>query len=135
METMKVAGTALLIAVLNLASAVLGFWCFKLTGNSDQLLIQVPVMLISGITLVALVAGRIQRRNPGAEGSWFMAVFLLAFPLGGIAFTLFHFMVAGYLTSFGNIAALWMLQFAENVVALPLGVSLAHRKSVGAPQS
>ncbi|MBU2500280.1 hypothetical protein KJ682_03010 [bacterium] len=135
MDKNRIAGAALLVAVLNLASAVLGFWFFKLTGGSDQLLIQVPVTLISGITLVAPVAGRIQRRHPRAEGSRFMAVFLLAFPLGGIAFTLFHFMVAGYLTSFGNIAALWMLQFAENVVALPLGVSLAHRKSVGAPQS
>ena len=57
----------------------------------------------------------------------YMTVLLLAFPIGAAVFTGVHFVITGYLTSFGNIGPIWGLQFAENLIALPMAVAFERR--------
>ncbi len=118
---------SLIVSVLSLASVVVGFLSFKLSGAEHQLLVQIPVTLAVG---VLMIMGSVIwfRRAFGLEaGADKMAVILLALPLGAVVFTGLHYVMTGYLTSFGNIGPLWGLQFAENMFAFPLAAELEKR--------
>ncbi|RKZ16887.1 hypothetical protein DRQ50_05620 [bacterium] len=119
--------SAVVVAVLNLASIGLGFWAFKLTGGTAQLAVQVPVCLVCGILLVMTWVVGFRRVNGLVAGEDHMAVFLLAFPVGAVVLVAVHYVVTGYLTSVGNIIAVVALQFVQNVLALPLAAGLERR--------
>jgi hypothetical protein len=120
-RTLKLTLGALFLSVVNQASIVVGFLCFKLSASDEQLAVQVPVTLITGIVLAAVLVRRLRRFLGPARGADHATVFLLAFPLGAAVFTPVHYVFTGYLTSFGNIAGLWMVQLFENAIAIPLG--------------
>lgn len=127
MPRTKILLSALIISILNLASVVIGFTLYKLSGDAPQLLVQIPAALVSGILLVMVWVVGFRRVNGLKAPEDYMAVLLLAFPIGAAVFTGVHFVVTGYLTSFGNIGPIWGLQFAENMLALPLAVAFKRR--------
>jgi hypothetical protein len=119
--------SALVVAALNIGSVVLGYLCYLLAGVSAQLAVQVPVALLSGIGLVLVWAVRFPRLGGLRRGVHHLAVLLLALPVGAAAFAVAHYVFSGYLTSFGNILALWAVQLAENVPALLMAHAVTRR--------
>jgi len=92
----KILLSALIISVLNLASVVIGFTLYKLSGGAPQLLVQIPAAVVSGILLVAVWVIGFRRVNGLSAGEDYMAVLLLAFPIGAAVFTGVHFVITGY---------------------------------------
>ena len=115
------------IAVINLASIAVGFFAYSLIENSPQLLIRFSVGYSVGLAGVVGWLVLLRRWHTLVPGSDYMLVFLLSFPLGAVFFTGVHYAVTGYLTSFGNIGGAWAMQFAENVVALPIAAAILRR--------
>lgn len=112
------------IAAINLASIVIGFLAYYLLGNMPQLAVQVPVAFVVGILGVAAWLVLFRKFHKLVPDQDYIIVFLAAFPMGTILFALVHYVVTGYLTSFGNIGGVWGLQFAENIIALPIVASM-----------
>ena len=120
MQWSEILLSALVISVLNLASVVIGFLSYIFSGAEAQLLVQIPVSLISGVLLVIGWIVGFRRLHRLSAGEDFIAVMLVAYPMGAVIFTGVHYVVTGYLTSLGNIGPLWGLQLAENALALPV---------------
>jgi hypothetical protein len=57
----------------------------------------------------------------------FILVFLLAFPCTAIVFVPVHFLVTGYLTGIGNIAAIGAYQIPMNALALAISAAILQR--------
>ena len=112
------------IAAVNLASIVVGFLVYSLIGDVPQLAVQLPVALAVGILGVAAWLLLFRRFHQLVPDEDYIIVFLAAFPMGTVLFALVHYAVTGYLTSFGNIGGVWGLQFAENMIALPVVASI-----------
>lgn len=103
---------ATFISLINLASIVLGFWAYRLADSTNQILVQVPVAVLSGSAIIALWLARLPR-----SGAEYAVVSLLAFPVGAAIFTVAHYALTGYVTSVGNILGLWGVQISEILVA------------------
>ena len=131
MRLIRLFAVAVIIAVINLASIVAGFWAYRLLDGPGQLIVQIPVAMATGICGVMLFCAGPARRLGLEPGPDYILVILLAFPAAALIFTCIHFLVAGYLTSFGNILGAWSLQFAENTLALLMATALVrHRHQV-----
>jgi len=120
--------SAAVIAVVNLASIVVGFVVFSLLENAPQLVIQVPVAFAFGMLGVVAWLVLFRRFHKLVPDEDYIVVFLMGFPLGAVLFTCVHYLVTGYLTSFGNIGGAWAMQFAENTIALPVAASILRRR-------
>ncbi len=123
----KIFLSSLIVSVLSLASVVIGFLSFKLTGAEHQLLVQIPITLTVGVLLVMMSVIWFRQAFGLEAGADKMAVILLALPLGAVVFTGVHYVVTGYLTSIGNIGPLLGLQFSVNMIAFPLAIEIEKR--------
>lgn len=116
------------VAVINLVSIVAGFWAYRLLDGPGQLIVQIPVAMVTGICGVMLFCAGPARRLGLESGPDCILVILLAFPAAALIFTGLHFMVAGYLTSFGNILGLWSVQLAQNALAMSMAAALMRNR-------
>jgi uncharacterized membrane protein len=119
--------SASVVALVNLASIAVGFVAYSLIEGSSQLLVQIPVGYASGLLGVVGWLVLLRRWHHLVPDTDYMIVFLLSFPLAAIFLTCVHYLVTGYLTSFGNIGGAWAMQFAVNVVALPIAATILNR--------
>jgi hypothetical protein len=117
----------------NLAALLAGFAAYRLLGAADQIAVQAPVAAVSTVAIFAAWLGVSTRVAPGAlgvagarDGVW---IYGLAPAWAAAAFVPVHFITQGYLTSFGNVAALWAFQLAVNAAAVPIGFGAARRKA------
>ena len=116
------------IAVVNMASVGAGFWAWRLVDVSDQLAVQIPVALAIGTLGVTVWLCGGVRLHGLATGRGRAVALALALPVGAVLFVGVHRAATGYLTSFGNIAGLWAVQFVENALALGLAAERAKRE-------
>lgn len=119
---------AIAVSAMNLGSIGAGFWVYRLLEAPSQIIVQIPVAMVTGVVGVMLCcigANRFLGLLPGPD---YMGVFLLAFPFAALIFTGIHFLFTGYLTSFGNIVGAWSVQFMENIVALPMAAALMRSR-------
>jgi zinc transporter ZupT len=119
--------TIVVVSAINLVSIIVGFGAYHLSGGGHQLVVQVPVAILSGIAGVLLwLVGlrRLHRIDPDRDS---ILIFVLAFPAGAVLFTIVHYVVTGSPTSFGNIGGAWVAQLVENLVALPLAAAWTRR--------
>lgn len=114
---------ALVVAGVNIASVVPGFWISRLVGDSSQVLVQLPVAIVTGVCGVVVWLRRGKRLHGLEAGAGHLRAALLALPFGAAVFFAAHYLVTGYPTSFGNIVALWAIQVIENAIAMPIAGS------------
>jgi hypothetical protein len=127
METRKLALNSAVIAVLNLASFVIGFFVFRISGSSAQRIVQGTAAFLAAIALVTgwlILSRNFNGLSPGRD---YPRIFLWAFPWAVVIFVPVHFLVTGYLTGFGNISAIAVYQFAMNALALTLAAAILRR--------
>lgn len=128
MQTVKLVLNALVIGALNLTSFVIGFWIFKLSASGEQRLVQGAAAMLVAIVLVVVWLVVFRKFNRLEIEYDFIKVFLLTFLLTPVIFVPTHFVVTGYLTSWGNILAIAAYQFPMNVLALAISAAILNRR-------
>ena len=119
---------AAVLATLNIMSILAGFAMYKIIGGANQLMIQVPAaVMLTAAGYGAWALFRETRR--GGEYRPTVAesalAYVLAFVWFPIMFVPLHYVTQGYVTSFGNITAVWLFQLPANLLAI--GVSVIAR--------
>jgi len=126
---------AAVISILVFGAVAVGFFAYGLLGVRDQTLVQVPIALISGVAAVVAWLVGTRRVNRLVVDRDYIVVFLAVFPVSAVIWVPVHYVVTGYLTSFGNVGALWGIQFAVNSIALVIAASLVRRASGNHPSA
>ena len=124
----KLALSAFVFAGINFVGIAVGFLAYYVSGNPNQLLIQIPlaaVVSVGGVIVWLLYFGRWHRLELEVDT---ICVFLLSFPAAAVLFTGLHYLFSGYLTAFGNIMALWVFAFLTNIPALALAAAIWRRR-------
>ena len=127
MHTVKLILNATMVSVLNLASLLIGFFIFRISGSGEQRLIQGTAAFIIAVTLVVtwlVVFRKFNRLNVEYD---YIRVFLLAFPCAALVFVPVHFVITGYLTGIGNIVAIGFYLFPMNALALAVAAAFIKR--------
>ncbi len=127
MHSVKLVLNAAVVGVLNLASFLVGFFIFRMSGSGDQRLIQGTAAFLIAVTLVVtwlVVFRKFNRLNVEFD---YIRVFLLAFPCATVVFVPIHLVMTGYLTGIGNIVAIGFYQFPMNAVALAIAAAIIRR--------
>lgn len=124
----RIAASGLVLALINLGSGVLGFWLFKLSGGNRQLDIQLPVTMVVGVILAALWLLRGAPRLGVHPGRGHLLSVLGAFPAVVVLFVPLHFVLTGYLTSFANILAIWLMQALHNAPGMIIAEGIIRER-------
>ena len=119
---------ATILVGISLASIVAGYWLFRILGSSHQLAIQVPSALFTGVFGMVLWLRGFRRTNGLDPRTDYVPTLLLGFPICAILVVAGHYLVTGYLTAFGNVAAAWFVLFAEFLLAAPLAARSSRRE-------
>lgn len=123
--------SATAVAVICLGSVAIGFWGFRISGAADQIAVQAPIALLTGIAGIICWLCLFRRLHHLDSARDYPFVIALSFPVCAAALAFVHRLVTGYWTSFGNIASAWYLLFVQCLVAAPLAAALVRR---GAPR-
>jgi hypothetical protein len=127
LHSAKLILNATVVGVLNLASSVIGFFIFRISGSGEQRLIQGTSAVLIAVTLVVtwlVVFRKFNRLNVEYD---YIRVFLLAFPCTAAIFVPVHYVMTGYLTGIGNIIAIGFYLFPINAVALAIAAAIIRR--------
>jgi hypothetical protein len=127
MQAFKLILNALVIGALNLASFVIGYFIFKLSGRMEQMILQGAAAMIVSVALVVFWLVGFRHFNRLKIEFDYVRVFLLVFPCTPFLFVPVHFLVTGYLTDIGNIVAIAAYQFPMNVLALAIGAAIIRK--------
>lgn len=128
MRFYKLIINAAVISILNIVSFSIGVLGVTLLKPTEHFAVQIPLTITTGVLLVVAWILLGQRHHGLVKGEHFMLVFILAFPVGGVLVMIIHFLTQGGVPSAGFLAATVPLQFAENVIGLPVAVALASRR-------
>jgi len=126
-HSFKLILNAVMIGVLNLASLLIGFFIFRMSGSGEQRLVQGTAALIVAVALVVVWLVLFRKFNRLKVEYDYILVFLLAFPCATMVFVPAHFVMTGYLTGIGNIVAIGAYQFPMNVLALAIAATILRR--------
>ena len=127
MYSVKLILNATIVGVLNLASFVIGFFIFRISGSGEQRLIQGTAAFLIAVTLVVTWLVVFRKFNRLQVEYDYIRVFLLAFPCTAAIFVPAHYVVTGYLTGIGNIIAIGFYLFPMNAVALAVAAAIIRR--------
>jgi hypothetical protein len=121
---------ALVLAVVNLTSVVVGFGSYRIAGSANQIAVQLPIAAV--LSVVGFAAWLVACHRLGqliidletaVDATW---IYLLAVPWAIAVFIPLHFLTQGYLTSVGNILAVAVFQGVVNIIAVPAAVALGR---------
>jgi hypothetical protein len=110
------------LSFVNIASISIGFGVYRSLGSVNQIAVQAPVAALLSV-LCFVVWSLYTQRSPlknimlrtKGEFAWAYFSSLLWNP---VIFVPFHFLTQGYLTSVGNLIALWLFQLPVNLLAI-----------------
>jgi len=122
MKTLRVFLHGFVLTLINIGSILVGFGIYHLLKPVSQIAVQAPsaailciiAFLLWGLLVRRLSAGNLSLRGRGE----FARTFLLALLWSPTIFIPLHYIGRGYLTSFGNIRAMWLFQIPTNFLAL-----------------
>ena len=112
----------LALALLDIGAVLFGFGIYSLVRPANQLAVQVPaavIAVVAGWWFWTWAPGKLgwNGLRPAGPGEA-LQVYLLALAWGPAVFIPLHYVTQGYVTSFGNLAGLWLFQVPSNVLAL-----------------
>ena len=117
---MGIHGSALALA--NIASILAGFGVYYLLRPVNQIAVQAPVAAILSLVAFAVWSlvfwqPRFSRIALQGRAEW-AGMYFAAFLWSALIFIPLHYSTQGYLTSLGNIVAIWLFQCPVNVLAI-----------------
>jgi hypothetical protein len=121
-----------IVSIGSLASILVGFgfyYLLRTTWPVDQLLIQIPVALITlilGFTAWYLLISRIPRLQRFRLVGWgeFLAVYIVSLAITPLIFLPLHFLTQGYISSADNILSILYFQIPTNFITLLTAIYL-----------
>ena len=128
MKAVRLILNAFVIGALNLASFVIGFWIFKLGGAGEQRLVQGTAAFVIAVLFVVVWLVVFRKVNRLEVDHDFVRVFLLVFPCTPVIFIPVHYLVTGYLTGIGNLAAIAAYQFPMNLLGVVIAAAIIRKK-------
>jgi hypothetical protein len=128
MNAVKLILNALVIGALNLASFVIGLFIFKLGAAGDQRPVQGTAALVIAVVLVVTWLVLFRKINRLEVETDFIRVFLLVFPCTPVIFIPVHYLVTGYLTGLGNLAAVAAYQLPMNLLAVAIAAGVIRKR-------
>ena len=122
MKSLRVFLHGFVLTLINIGAILVGFGIYHLLKPVSQIAVQAPsaailciiAFLLWGLLVRRLSAGNLSLRGRGE----FARTFLLALLWSPVIFVPLHYIGRGYLTSFGNIRAMWLFQIPTNLLAL-----------------
>lgn len=138
MRTLRIGLHSLILAMANIGCIVIAYAIYYLLKPANQIAVQAPLAAALSIATIAVWSLLIQRlAGLGLRGtSEFAWTYLAAFVWIPFVFVPLHYLTQGYLTSFGNILAIWAFQLPVNLLAVLATYKLAGRsKAVEATAS
>ena len=124
MRTAKLLLNAGVLSGVSLASIVVGFWAYRLLGVTNQIAVQVPVALVSGVAGIVVWLNRFRRVLKLIPETDHVLVVLLGFPVCAALVVGGHYLVTGYLTALGNVVGAWFVFFAEMLISIPIAAAI-----------
>jgi hypothetical protein len=122
MKILRILLHSLALTIVNIGSVLAGFGVYQLFKSYNQIAVQTPFAALFSILAFLLWSFIIQRFSLGRlslQGiKEFVLTFLIALIWSPAIFVPLHYLGRGYLTSFGNIAGLWLFQIPTNFLAL-----------------
>lgn len=120
MKTNILFGVAL--AVINLSALIVAYGIYYYFRPAPQILFQsVAASALSIIAFFATCALIRKAKHAGPlfqQRNEFLTLLVSAFLFIPIIFVPVHYFTQGYLTSFGNIAGIWLFQLPTNVISI-----------------
>jgi len=110
------------LAGINLMAIITAYGIYYYVRPANQMLFQATVAAV--LSIVAFFTGCVliqSLKHSGLlfqKGHEFLTVLLSAFLFVPIVFIPLHYFTQGYLTSFGNIAAIWESQLPTNIISV-----------------
>ncbi len=121
--------SATVVSIISLGSIVAGFWAFKTVNATNQIAVQVPVALLAGIAGLVGWFRLATRAHLLVSGADHVLTFAATIPTSAVLLALVHYLVTGYLTSFGNIVAAWPLLLCQYMIAALIAATVAPRQA------
>ncbi|MBI4504296.1 MAG: hypothetical protein HY691_02080 [Chloroflexi bacterium] len=133
MATLRAPLHGLILSLANVVSIIVAFGIYTLVRPANQIALQAPVaaaLSVLGFALWVLLAGRLAGGGKGlAARNDFVWAFVSALLWAPAVFVPLHYVTQGYMTSIGNIVALWAFQVPTNLAAMLVARSVALRRS------
>ncbi|UCF04713.1 MAG: hypothetical protein JSV33_12415 [bacterium] len=122
MKRIRIAVNSFFLACSVIFSIIIGFGAYKLSEHANQLAVQVPVAgavcIISFLVWTLVVTRSMWGGLSLRETHEYLWVFGAALLWSPVIFVPLHLITQGYLTSFGNILAMWLFQIPASAVTL-----------------
>lgn len=110
-----------ILTLFNIMSIVGGYCIYKLLNTSNQIISQLIFALVFNIIIFAIWYDfntrylRVLKMNLQSIQS-FIAASLMGLLWSPFVFAVIHFVIQGYLTSFGNIIGIWLYQITFIII-------------------
>ncbi len=122
------------MVIANFVAIYCGFIVYYLLKPANQIAIQLPIAIILSVTFfllwILLMQIHIFKRFVIKEKHNLISVYLFALILNPVIFVPLHYITQGYLTSFGNIKAIWMFQLLANLISIAILIFSLKGKEV-----
>jgi hypothetical protein len=122
MRVSRASVNGLVLAGINIGAIFMAFAAYQLLRPANQLLVQgtiAAVLCIFAFPFWSWLTRRILSLNLAWQGSKELGlIYLTALVWSPLIFIPLHYVTQGYLTSLGNLAAIWAFQIPVNLLAL-----------------
>ena len=112
------------LALLNICAIIVGFAVFVISRIPNQLSIQIPAAIIISVISYIIWCQGLRIMHLDFLSPWgkkgLIIIYVLALVWSPIIFVPLHYFTQGYLTSFGNVLAIWLFQIPTNFLTLLL---------------
>ena len=122
MKLFRISLHSFIMVTVNFAAIYCGFIVYHLPKPANQIVVQLPVAVILSIagfvfwTLFMRI--HLLERFAVKEKRELTYIYFATLVLAPVIIVPLHYVTQGYLTSFGNIAAIWMFQLPVNLISI-----------------
>ena len=122
MKIFRISLNSLIMVIANIGAIYCGFIVYYLFKPTNQMAVQLPVGVILSIAGFVfwnlLLQINLLKRVAIKERQELIYIYFAALIWATVFFVPLHYVTQGYLTSFGNIIAIWIFQLPVNLISI-----------------
>jgi len=132
MKFLRISLHSFIMVIANLVAIYCGFIVYYLLKPANQIAVQLPVAVILSIVGFALwnlfLRIKLLKRFAIREKKELIFIYFAGFVWVPVIFVPLHYITQGYLTSYGNIVAIWLFQLPLNFISIAFLFFFTRRK-------